>query len=1004
MTVASETDYVTYTGNGSTAAFTFSFEVFSTSDIRVVTRTNGGSDNSVQVLNADYTVSLTAGGASGGTVTFTTAPASGVTILIRRDRSSIQNTDLKSQGTFSAANIEAALDEAFMAIQELKFDVARSLKVKEIDSLTFDGEVPTAVVTTANANKAIVINSTATGLDVADISATAQATADLAAWKSLTSSAYGSAVGDNSEGSATANTTALQAAITAVASSGGTLYVPEGVFIINASITGTLTHASGLTIKGPGVIKASSSIAFNTKMFDITGNGRDLNVEDITIDCNDRAKVGFEVTQSSDAENDLTFKNVKVKNVWLESGSSQTAAGIRCAGGFRHVTFDNCKVVGVNRKAGISGGLCFGISASVVSTYWIKNVTAKGCLIENVWNGEPLLGADNNDCDGIHVVGGYDGASSSYQDTSLTVSDCTFKNCKGRSVKIQRDRVSVSNCNVIRKIAGLAGGFGEINLQATRGTVDGCSFYYQDADDWASGGTYKIGEVVVNNGINYRAIYYPSHVAGSDNDEPGVGANTATYWEVYDGTLGAGGGVPVTAFNTSTGRNRAYSFSDIHVFSNLSFAGSLDAIIDVSGSTNIGGGSSKNRLSASITNVHSDIPSKSFCKVSSYGEDSWPAGQYVFVKSCSSRGLIHGVISSTSGSNTENFSNVSVDGFVNHGFPITLKIDSTTKANPCVIETTAPHGLTTGDYVTIEGSDHVELNGVRDQITVLTSTTFEMDNTDSSLDYQVGSRGVVRGKDIVTSISNSDPAVATTDATHGLSRSQVVFIADGSLSGGTAWADQDNKGYIVGDVTANTFELLDQNGDDVDFSSEGASWTGSAYITGTVKPSFTTGDPKSASPMSIKMEHVFGVELFGVASEEHGIGPFGLTGMTDPLAHDAGATGVKVFSKLLHGGDGSGGGGESWTIPQKIVGNAVGFIYTDTSGHTLLLKADLSGGVQLFNTGLSAVPATVTLGTTPGTDPGINGDMNIWITSDGYLSLTNELGSARNVTLVLFGV
>lgn len=47
---------------------------------------------------------------------------------------------------------------------------------------------------------------------------------------------------------------------------------------------------------------------------------------------------------------------------------------------------------------------------------------------------------------------------------------------------------------------------------------------------WATSTDYAAANVVRNNGSSYVCVQ--AHTSGSDDDEPGVGANTATYWDL----------------------------------------------------------------------------------------------------------------------------------------------------------------------------------------------------------------------------------------------------------------------------------------------------------------------------------------------------------------------------------------------------------------------------------------------------------------------------------------
>ena len=64
MTVSTTTSKVSYTGNGSTSAFAYTYKIFADAELKVYV---GGV---LKTLTTHYTVSG-AGGASGGNVTFT---------------------------------------------------------------------------------------------------------------------------------------------------------------------------------------------------------------------------------------------------------------------------------------------------------------------------------------------------------------------------------------------------------------------------------------------------------------------------------------------------------------------------------------------------------------------------------------------------------------------------------------------------------------------------------------------------------------------------------------------------------------------------------------------------------------------------------------------------------------------------------------------------------------------------------------------------------------------
>jgi asparagine N-glycosylation enzyme membrane subunit Stt3 len=85
MTVSSTTVKDSYSGNDSTTEFTYTFKIFADTDLQVIIRSSTGTET-VKTLTTHYTVAG-AGDASGGSITFTggNTPATGETVVIRRE-------------------------------------------------------------------------------------------------------------------------------------------------------------------------------------------------------------------------------------------------------------------------------------------------------------------------------------------------------------------------------------------------------------------------------------------------------------------------------------------------------------------------------------------------------------------------------------------------------------------------------------------------------------------------------------------------------------------------------------------------------------------------------------------------------------------------------------------------------------------------------------------------------------------------------------------------------
>ena len=135
MTVSSTTTKVSYSGDGSTTVFAYTFKVFNASDLVVIKRTDSTGAESVQTITTNYTVSGV-GNANGGNVTFVTAPASGETVVIRRTSAQTQTTDYTPNDPFPAETHEEALDKLTFMVQEQQEELDRSIKISRTNTMT----------------------------------------------------------------------------------------------------------------------------------------------------------------------------------------------------------------------------------------------------------------------------------------------------------------------------------------------------------------------------------------------------------------------------------------------------------------------------------------------------------------------------------------------------------------------------------------------------------------------------------------------------------------------------------------------------------------------------------------------------------------------------------------------------------------------------------------------------------------------------------------------------
>jgi hypothetical protein len=136
MTVSSTTVKNSYSGNGSTTVFAYTYRIFADSDLQVIIRSASGTETT-KTITTHYTVAG-AGDANGGSVTFTVGnvPTATETVVLRREVPQTQAIDYIANDPFPAESHEEGLDRATMNIQQLQEEVDRSIKLSRTNTMT----------------------------------------------------------------------------------------------------------------------------------------------------------------------------------------------------------------------------------------------------------------------------------------------------------------------------------------------------------------------------------------------------------------------------------------------------------------------------------------------------------------------------------------------------------------------------------------------------------------------------------------------------------------------------------------------------------------------------------------------------------------------------------------------------------------------------------------------------------------------------------------------------
>jgi hypothetical protein len=165
MTVSSDLNRISYSGNGSTTLFPVNYYFLENTHLQVILISASGVET-IQTLTTNYTVSG-AGNPAGGSVTMLVPPPSGTTLVIQRDVPATQETDYLANDPFPAESHERALDKLTMLVQQNERESGRALKIPLAAVPTTSTELPLPVgnkLLAWNSNASAVIN-----LDPSDV-------------------------------------------------------------------------------------------------------------------------------------------------------------------------------------------------------------------------------------------------------------------------------------------------------------------------------------------------------------------------------------------------------------------------------------------------------------------------------------------------------------------------------------------------------------------------------------------------------------------------------------------------------------------------------------------------------------------------------------------------------------------------------------------------------------------------------------------------------------------
>ena len=327
MTVSTTNSSLAYSGNGTTATFSVSFQFFGADELKVYKRVSSTGVETLQTESTHY--SVTGGSGLTGAVTFVTAPLSTETIHIFRETTRTQGSDFTPSQRFPSASVERGLDRVVMSAQDTETTVEdRALMISRTDP-SAGAVLPNSVT---RANKVLGFDSAGVPTMLENlvsgdaITATGSTTARTHAerWGEVANVKDFGAKGDG----VTLDTVAIQAAIDSLIN-GGELHFPAGTYIVGG-VAGTpalTVSVDGVRLRGAS--RGSSKIQLGSgedcHVLDVSGT-TDLTIEGLWIDgdyTNQTLSVhGIRSTSSTD----LTIRDVKVSNcrhygIGMQTGS-----------------------------------------------------------------------------------------------------------------------------------------------------------------------------------------------------------------------------------------------------------------------------------------------------------------------------------------------------------------------------------------------------------------------------------------------------------------------------------------------------------------------------------------------------------------------------------------------------------------------------------------------------------------------------------------------------------
>lgn len=481
MTVSNASRVAEFAGSGSTGPYTFDFRIISTSSVLVEKVTDSTGSRSTLVKDTDYTITLVDNGYSGGSITLSTALASGYTLVISGNETVTQERAFRNVGSFAPETHEDAFDKLTIISQEQTDAIDRSLKFAVESSSSSNVPEP---------ESGKILGWTASG-KLQNVQPPSAVTnfIDIRDWSDFDATG------------ATDNTSIINAAIAqAKASNTPEVYFPKGIINVDTGITEVIT---GVKLRGCGIIEANSPYNNNGTVFVMTGTVNPMFSLGVQA-----AFEGFSVFYPNQTNANFSGGSPVVYQPTFKQAVNNRSQFAR---------FTNIDVIGAYDAIDLGA-----------TSYPTADVQIKGCRINamrrtiSINNSPDMIYLDNN----IISISAYgneiNGGTTSLRDWIATNGVGIYINGSD-SV----DGLIISDRNLffgLNKAVHVASG--GLNLSQIAGNLDGCEYgLYADGSATMSHTVFKAKTYCYKNGDAATSSASAIYFAGSGDKQLQIGSS-----------------------------------------------------------------------------------------------------------------------------------------------------------------------------------------------------------------------------------------------------------------------------------------------------------------------------------------------------------------------------------------------------------------------------------------------------------------------------------------------